>query len=92
MTCVAYLGSDTDEESRATITWIDPSGQTLTNDTDSMVTIYTETLTQDGLVFLESIVEICSVGLSHAGEFTCRASNSVGNESFSWNISFAASE
>ena len=88
MTCVAYLGPDTEDHSSAAISWIDPAGQQLSNDSDSMVTIYTETQTQNGLVFLESIVEICSVGVAHSGQFSCRAANSIGSESFSWNITF----
>ena len=88
MTCVAYLGPDTEDHSSAAISWTDPAGQTLSNDSDSMVTIYAETQTQNGLVFLESILEICSVGVSHAGQFSCRAANLIGGESFSWNISF----
>ena len=88
MTCVAYLGPDTEDHSSAAISWTDPAGQQLSNDSDSMVTIYTETQTQNGLVFLESILEICSVGVSHSGQFSCRAANSIGSESFSWNISF----
>ena len=88
MTCVAYLGSDTEDHSNAAISWTDPAGQTLINDSDSSVTIYAETQTQNGMVFLESILEICSVGVSHAGQFSCRAVNSIGGETFSWNISF----
>lgn len=88
MTCVAYLGPDTEDHSSAAISWTDPAGQALSNDSDSLVTIYSETQTQNGLVFLESILEICSVGVSHSGQFSCRAANSIGNDSFSWNISF----
>jgi hypothetical protein len=88
MTCVAYLGPDTEDHSSAAISWSDPSGQQLSNDSDSMVTIYTETETQNGIVFLESIIEICSVGVAHSGQFSCSAANSIGSESFSWNISF----
>ena len=88
MTCVAYLGPDTEDHSSAAISWIDPAGQQLSNDSDSMVTIYAETQTQNGAVFLESIIEICSVGVAHSGQFSCSAANSIGSDSFSWNISF----
>ena len=88
MACVAYLGLDTEDNSGMTITWTDPAGQPLSNDSDTMVTIYTGVQTQNGLVFLVSVLEICSVGISHAGQFSCYTENLIGSESFNWNISF----
>ena len=88
MTCVAYLGPDSEDHSATTLTWMGPSGQQLINDSASLVTVYTETVSQNGQIFLESILEICSMGLSGVGEYTCRASNTVGDDTFRWNISF----
>ena len=86
MTCMAYIGLDTEDTSGTTISWTDPAGQHLSNDSDTMVTIYKDVHTQNGLVFLESILEICSV--SHTGQFSCSTENSIGSESFNWTISF----
>ena len=88
MTCVAYLGPDTEDHSSTTLAWIDPSGAQLRNDSDSLVTVYTSVQSEGGSVFLESILEICGIGLAGVGEYRCTATNSIGADTFSWNISF----
>lgn len=35
--------------------------------------------TSSGLVFAESILEICSIGLDEGGEYMCNASNVAGS-------------
>ena len=88
MTCVAYLGPNSEDHSSASMSWLSPSGQTLQNDSASLVTVYTSLQTEGGSVFLESILEICGIGLDGVGEYTCTASNSVGSDTFRWNINF----
>lgn len=89
MTCVAYLGPASEDHSATTMTWLDPSGQQLLNDSESLVTIYTELQDYSGSVFLESILEICSLRQLGIGEYTCRVSNSVGQDAFNWTIGFS---
>lgn len=90
MTCVAYLGPDTEDYTDSTISWLDPREQQLGNDSDNLVSIYTQFQNYSGSVFLESILEICSLNATGAGQYTCTASSLSSDtmDSFSWNISF----
>lgn len=48
----------------------------LTN--NSRFTIYNELVTENGVTFIESILEICSIGEADAGEYTCAVANQAG--------------
>ena len=66
-----------------TIQWY-KDGVLLTN--ESLTTIYNEEVEQNGLLFTTSILEVCSVGADDRGSYRCVASNSVGNDSFDFDI------
>ena len=38
-------------------------------------TVYQETVTEGGLTFVESILEICSIEMDEGGDYTCNATN-----------------
>lgn len=53
---------------------------------NSQVTIYTELLTQVGVDFVHSILEICNVGETTVGEYSCTVSNAFGDTSSNFGI------
>ena len=59
-------------------------GSTLSN--NSRFTIYEELVTEGGVTFSQSILEICSVGQDDAVQYTCSATNSVGTDTASFNL------
>ncbi len=76
ITCVAY------GELPTYISWVRESDQTtLDNSTSSRVTVYEELVTEGGLTFTQSILEICSVDETDESNYTCVAVNSFGNDS-----------
>ena len=69
--CVAY------GDPNPSITW-SRGGTVLSN--DSRVTIYEEVVTENGVMFVQSIIEVCSAEASDAGQYSCFAENSFGND------------
>ena len=49
--------------------------------------MYEEILTQQNLTFVESILEICSIELAEAGDYTCNASNDFMSEANTTSLS-----
>ena len=78
-TCVAY------GVPLPTISW-SQGGVIITNDTDTRVTIYNEEIEERGLVFYQSILEICSAELTDSGVYSCSADNGISNDSVSFEI------
>ena len=69
--CVAY------GDPNPSITW-SRGGTVLSN--DSRVTIYEEVVTENGVMFVQSIIEVCSAEAGDAGQYSCFAENSFGND------------
>ena len=63
------------------ISWT--SGDTALNN-DSRVTIYEEVVTEDGVIFVNSILELCSTEEADAGQYSCFADNTLGNDTASF--------
>ncbi len=81
ITCVAY------SENTPSITWIQNDNQTiLDNSTSTRVTVYEELVTEGGLTFVQSILEVCSVEVADSGSYSCVASNGVRNDSTSFEL------
>ena len=58
----------------------------LTNDSSDLVKIVENQTVHNGLVFTESILELCSVDLSDNGVYSCTASNSRGSDSYDFTL------
>ena len=58
----------------------------LGNDTSSLVTVYETQVVENGLVFTQSILEMCSVELENAGNYSCTANNSIGSNSSTFRL------
>ena len=69
--CVAY------GDPNPSITW-NRAGTALSN--DSRVTIYEELVTENGVLFVQSIIEVCSAEVSDAGQYSCFTENNFGND------------
>ena len=69
--CVAY------GDPNPSITW-NRGGTALSN--DSRVTIYEELVTENGVTFVQSIIEVCSAEVSDAGQYSCFTENTFGND------------
>ncbi len=81
VTCVAY------SEDILSITWIQNDNQTiLDNSTSTRVTVYEELVTEGGLTFVQSILEVCSVEVADSGNYSCVASSGVRNDSTSFEL------
>ena len=79
-TCVGYGVNPT-------ITW--SKGEvTLSNETDSSgrVSVYEETFYQNGLLFIQSILEICSTEDSDTGSYTCTVSSQTSSDQATFNV------
>ena len=59
----------------------------LSNDSSPLVTVYESQVMQNGLNFTESILELCSVEVEDAGNYSCTANNSRGSHSFGFTLS-----
>ena len=75
--CVGYGTPNPD------ITWA-KSGSQLSN--DSRITIYEETVVENGVAFTQSILELCSAEETDAGEYSCTVANSFGNSSVNFEL------
>ena len=63
----------------------------LNNDTSStLVTVYESQVVENGLVFTQSILELCSVEVDNTGEYSCMANNSRGSNSSSFTLNVRA--
>ena len=78
ITCVASGDSPT------FITWSNQSEPQLTN--SSRVTIYEELVTEGGVTFVQSILEICSVQETDASNYTCSAENDLGTDNATFEL------
>ena len=58
-------------------------GDTVLNN-DSRVTIYEDLVTENGVTFLQSILELCSTEKADAGQYSCYADNTFGNDTASF--------
>ena len=58
----------------------------LTNDSSDLVKTLENQTIHNGLVFTESILELCSVDLNDTGVYSCIASNSRGSFSYSFTL------
>ena len=90
LTCVASAGSEVSYGSDpTTIVWIDADGQlVLPSDTQdqSRIRISQRVDTIEGIVFIESTLEICSANYEHYGRMSCIARRAVGEDRASWSV------
>lgn len=93
MPCVAYVGrmNRSVDQLQTTFSWWDSNNQQLVNRSDGSVSIFTDSFTRNGLVFLRSILQICNFTTSDTGMHSCRAMNSNGQGSATWNLTFTRS-
>ena len=64
------------------ISWVKGNGTFLSN--SSRITIENTTIVQDGVIFIHSILEICSVEVEDEDYYTCFANNSAGYDKSSF--------
>ena len=71
------------------MTWL-KDGAVLTNDSrttnDSQVTIFTELVREQGVVFVQSTLEICGLDAEDSGTYYCTATNQLGMETSAFEI------
>ena len=79
--CVAYGNPN------PSISW--NRGDTLLNN-DSRITIYEELVTENGVTFVQSILELCSAEEADAGQYSCFAYNTLGNDTESFELAVNA--
>ena len=53
----------------------------------SRTTIYEELVMENGVTFVQSILEICSVGEADGGQYSCTVGNTLGNASVNFELS-----
>ena len=83
LTCVAFGVPNPD------ISWT-ANGVTLSN--DSRITVYSELVEEGGVMFVSSMLEICSVGVDDAGRYSCMASYGERNDTAMFNVSVTGVE
>ena len=84
-TTVTYVCVGYGEDEPPNIIW-EFGDQLLSNDTSSLVTIYESQLIENRLVFTQSILELCSVEVENAGNYSCTANNSRGSNSSTFTL------
>ena len=84
-TTVTYVCVGYGEDEPSNIIW-EFGDQTLSNDTSDLVTIYDSRVVENGLVFTQSILELCSVEVENAGMYSCTANNSRGSNSSTFTL------
>ena len=72
---------------RPSVTWSTGGGQ-LSNGT--RITIYEELVTENGVDFVQSILEICSAEETDGGQYSCTVGNALGNASVNFELSVTA--
>ena len=93
MSCIAYIGRQNRsvDQLQTTFSWWDRNNNQLINSSDGSVSVFTDSFNRNGLVFMRSILKICNFTQSDTGQHTCRAMNSNGQGSASWDLSFLRS-
>lgn len=90
LTCVASAGSEVSYGSDpTTIVWIDADGQLVlpsSSQDQSRITISQRVDTVEGIVFIESTLEICSANFEHYGRMSCIARRAVGADTATWSV------
>ena len=90
LTCVASAGSEVSYGSDpTTIVWVDADGQLVLPSSaqdQSRITISHRVETIEGIVFIESTLEICSADYHHYGRMSCIARRAVGEDSTTWSV------
>ena len=81
MTCLALVHEESANDT--IITWWGEFGQ-ITNNTATA--IYTSRISSGDRLFVESLLEICSVNYMHIGELSCVAENTLGRDIANWTI------
>ena len=79
-TCVAYGVPN------PSISW--KKGDTLLSNS-SQATIYEELVTEDGVTFVHSFLQLRSVEETDAGQYSCFADNTLGNDTASFELAVA---
>lgn len=79
--CIAYVGRETSYQP-TTITWYNGANEQLAN--SSHVTIYSNIVLIDGLVFIESTLEARTIYSHLTGQSSCVVSNVIGQDRASW--------
>ena len=88
MACVAYIGTESQSIGIVTqMNWYNPHSQLLSNNSDGSTTVYTMMKTQNGQVFLKSILKVCNFTSDDFGSYTCRVTNVYGQNENSWIVS-----
>ena len=81
LTCVAY------GDQPLSISW-SREGSVLMNDSQR-ITIYEAEIEEGGTTFIQSILQICSIGADDAGVYSCNAENEVGNDTANFELILA---
>ena len=88
--CVASAGSEVSYGSDpTTIVWIDADGQLVLpseSQDQSRIRISQRVDTIEGIVFIESTLEICSANYEHYGRMSCIARRAVGEDRATWSV------
>ena len=79
LTCVAH-GSPIPD-----ITWFREGDQQIDNQTSNVV-LHEGLIELANLTFVESIIRLCPVDMNDIGEYNCYANNSIGNDSFVFQV------
>ena len=86
VTCVASAGSEVAYGSDpTTIVWLGANGQLISPEM-GQVTITERTGVVEGVVFVESVLDICSTNFDHYGELSCNARRIVGEDTVYFNV------
>ena len=81
LTCVAY------GDLPLSISW-SRDGSTLMNDSQR-ITIYEQEVEEGGTTYIQSILQICSMGADDAGVYSCNAENEGGNDTANFELTVA---
>ena len=60
------------------------TNQVLTN--SSQISIFEETLSESGVTFVKSILQVCNVQPNMTGEYSCTSQNELGNETATFEL------
>jgi hypothetical protein len=86
LTCVASGGSQVSYGvDPTTIVWLDVNGQVILPEA-GQVTISERTRIDEGMVFVESVLDIHNTTFRHYGELSCNARRVVGEDTVSFNV------
>ena len=86
VTCIASTGSQVSYGiDPTTIVWLDANGQVILSE-EGQVTVTERTGVMEGVVFVESVLDICSTSFRHYGQLSCKARRIVGEDSATFNV------